>query len=262
MDTSSGSLQVTRMENKILHVRLNRPEKMNALSSELMKEFYEILRQVKEDKRIRSLLITGDTKAFSVGADIHQLGELNSQTALEFSRRGQCIFRTLEQLGKPSLALIEGFALGGGCELAMAATLRIATPAASFGLPEVKLGIMPCFGGTQRLARLIGKGRALEMCISGKIIKATEACTHGLINEMVPAEKIHARGKEILTAFNALAPLALQHILRAIDQGYDLNMSDALEMEAENFALCCATKDKDEGVSAFLEKRAAQFNGE
>ena len=262
MDTPSGFLTITRTENSILHITLNRPDAMNALNAELLKDFSDVLRQVKEDKRIKGILISGEGKAFCVGADIQQLVELDPQSGLEFAHRGQDIMRALEQLGKPSIVAIHGYALGGGCELAMAATMRIAADTASFGQPEVKLGIIPCFGGTQRLARLVGKGRALELCLSGKIIKAPEAHTWGLVNEVVTEIELIDRAKKVLAAMTALPPLAMSYIMQAIDQGFDLNLSDALEMEAAYFALCCATKDKEEGVKSFLEKRTPQFRGE
>jgi enoyl-CoA hydratase len=262
MDTPSGFLTISRTENNILHIVLNRPDAMNSLNAELLKDFSDVLRQVKEDKRIKGILISGEGKAFCVGADINQLVSLDSQSGLEFAHRGQAIVRALEQLGKPSVAAIHGYALGGGCELAMAATMRIAADTANFGQPEVKLGIMPCLGGTQRLARLVGKGRALEMCLSGKIIKAPEAQAWGLVNEVVTENELIDRAKKILITLTQLPPLAMSNIMQAIDLGFDLNLSDAMEIEATSFALCCATKDKEEGVTAFLEKRTPQFRGE
>jgi enoyl-CoA hydratase len=255
-------LHVSQIESHILHITLNRPESLNALNAELMAELYQLLWQAKDDPNIKAILLTGEGKAFCAGADIKRLATLNGQTGLAFAREGQRIFRTLEQLGKPSLAAIHGFALGGGCELAMSATLRLATDTAQFGQPEIKLGVIPGFGGTQRLARLVGKGRALEMCLTGRMIKAEEALQWGLVNEVVTADNLLPRAKQILQHLIQLGPIALQGIMTVIDQGYDLSLTDAFEVEALQFGLCCTTKDKQEGVNAFLEKRTALFSGE
>ncbi len=246
----------------ILHIHLNRPEALNALSEGLMQELHHLFSQAKNDSSVKGVLITGEGKAFCAGADINQLATLNGQRGLSFAREGQAIFRTLEQLGKPSLAAIQGFALGGGCELAMASTMRIAADSAVFGQPEVKLGVIPGFGGTQRLARLVGKGRALDLCLTGRLIKANEALNWGLVSEVVPATELLTRATQILTNMLKLAPIALQSVMTVIDQGYDLSLSDAFELEATHFGLCCATQDKSEGVSAFLAKRTAEFCGE
>lgn len=262
MEISTQSLQVSRIDHTILQIMLNRPDSLNALSAELMAALYDILTQAKEDQSIRAVLLTGAGKAFCAGADIHQLAKLDSKSGLVFAERGQFIFRLLEQLGKPSLAAIQGFALGGGCELAMSATMRIASNTASFGQPEVKLGVIPGFGGSQRLARLVGKGRALDLCLTGRIMKAEEALMWGLVTEIVPPENLLARATEILNGLTKLAPFALKSVMTVIDEGFDIPLEQALELEAANFALCCATKDKQEGVTAFLEKRAATFTGE
>lgn len=254
-------LKTTLIDNNILQLTLNHPEALNVLSAELMDEFYNALIAIKKDTTIQAVLITGEGKAFCAGADIKQLVALNSQTGLAFARRGQLVFRMLEQLGKPSLAVIQGFALGGGCELAMAATLRIAADTAVFGQPEVKLGVIPGFGGTQRLARLVGKGRALELCLTGRTLKASDALAWGLINEMVPAETLLERGKQMLRDLVKLGPCALQSVMTVIDEGFDLPLTEAFELEAAHFGLCCATQDKTEGVNAFLAKRPANFVG-
>lgn len=251
------------IDSHLLQITLNRPEALNALNAELMEKLYQIFLNAKENKKIKGLLITGGgTKAFCAGADINQLAKLNGQAGLEFARFGQKVFRTLEELGKPSLAAINGFALGGGCELAMSATLRIAAENAVFGQPEVKLGVIPGFGGTQRLSRLIGKGRALDLCLTGRTIKANEAFNFGLVSEVVPADQLITKAKTILNNMVKLAPIALKSIMTTIDRGYDLSLDDAFEFEAVNFGLCCATRDKQEGVNAFLEKRTAEFCGE
>jgi enoyl-CoA hydratase len=228
----------------------------------LMGELYEVLVHAKSDKRVKALLITGTGKAFCAGADIRELAGLNEQSGYEFSRYGQMVFRTLEQLGKPSVAAINGFAFGGGCELAMAATLRIAANIAQFGQPEIKLGVIPGFGGTQRLSRLIGKGRALEMCLTGRSITADVAGAWGLVNEVTIFEDLLHRAKQMLTELAQLPALALASVMTVIDEGYDLPLPDAFQLEAAQFGLCCGSADKREGVSAFLEKRTASFHGE
>ncbi|MDR3491258.1 MAG: enoyl-CoA hydratase-related protein [Gammaproteobacteria bacterium] len=262
MESSSNLIKTYYIDEHILHISLNRPQALNALNADLMQELLTLLLEAKKNPKIKALLLTGEGKAFCAGADITQLAALKSQSGLRFARLGQMIFRTLEQLGKPSLAAIQGFALGGGCELAMAATLRIAAQTASFGQPEVKLGVIPGFGGTQRLARLIGKGRALDMCITGKMIKAPDALQWGLITEMVEPENLLSRATEIAKSLLNLAPLAIQSIMDVIDQGFDLSLADAFELEAVHFGLCCASLDKAEGVEAFLEKRSPKFIGE
>jgi enoyl-CoA hydratase len=262
MNNQSAILKTNIHSSGILIITLNRPEALNALNAEQMNNLYQTFLSAKDNRAIKALLITGEGKAFCAGADINQLAKLNSQEGLEFAQYGQKVFRTLEQLGKPSLAAINGFALGGGCELAMAATLRIASSAAVFGQPEVKLGVIPGFGGTQRLARLVGKGRALDLCLTGRTIKAEEALTWGLVSEVVKPEELMTRAQVILEGLIKLGPFALKSVMTVIDHGYDLSLDDAFAFEAAQFGLCCATRDKQEGVNAFLEKRAAEFCGE
>ncbi len=256
------TLKVEQQKTGILQITLNRPDKLNALNSQLLAELLSVLQTAGENKEVKGLLITGEGKAFCAGADINRLAELNAQQGLEFAEQGQRVFRCLEQLGKPSLAVINGYAFGGGCELAMAATLRIASQNAQFGQPEVKLGVIPGYGGTQRLARLVGKGRALDLCLTGRSIKAEEALNFGLISEITSAENLLPRAQELLTNLITLAPLAVTSIIKVIDAGYDLSLEDALHLEALHFGLLCATSDKHEGVNAFLQKRPAQFKGE
>ncbi len=255
-------LKVTQSDSGILQLTLNRPEALNALNAELMEKLNQTFLMARDDKKVRALLLTGEGKAFCAGADINQLAKLDGQRGLAFAQWGQKVFRTLEQIGKPSIAAINGFALGGGCELAMAATMRIAASTAVFGQPEVKLGVIPGFGGTQRLSRLVGKGRALDLCLTGRTIKAEEALAWGLVSEIVPAEELMPRAKTILNGLIKLGPIALKSVMAAIDRGFDLSLDDAMEFEAVHFGLCCATKDKQEGVHAFLEKRTAEFCGE
>jgi enoyl-CoA hydratase len=246
----------------ILQITLNRPERLNALNAELLTELQQVLIAAAKDEKTKALLVTGaGEKAFCAGADIMQLAEINAQQGVAFAQKGQEVFRHFEQLGKPSLAAINGYAFGGGCELAMATTLRIAAITAQFGQPEIKLGVIPGYGGTQRLARLIGKGRALDLCLTGRTIKSAEALAWGLISEITSAENLLPRAEEILQNILALAPLAIASIMQVIDSGYDLTLENALHLEAVHFGLLCATDDKREGVAAFLEKRPAQFTG-
>jgi enoyl-CoA hydratase len=253
-------IKLTQLDDGILQVSLNRPEQRNALSLEVLQHLLTIFEQAKKDKAVRSILLTGEGKAFCAGADINQLAPLNAPEGLAFSRFGQSVARHLELLGKPSLAAIQGFAYGGGCELAIAATLRLAANNAVFGQPEIKLGVIPGFGGTQRLARLIGKGRALEICLTGRRFSAEEAWRWGLVNELTEPENLLPRSIAILKELSQLSQFALQGILTTIHHGYDLSLEEALELEASHFGLCCATADKKEGVNAFLEKRTPSFN--
>jgi len=246
----------------ILQITLHRPDKLNALNHELLQELHQVIVQAKTDEKIKALLITGEgSKAFCAGADIGGLADLTAQEGMQFAKYGQMVFRALETLGKTSLAAVNGYAFGGGCELAMAATMRIASANAQFGQPEVKLGIIPGYGGTQRLARLVGKGRALDLCMTARSIKAEEALAWGLISEIVAAENLLTRAQEILQNILAMAPLAISSVMQVIDQGYDLTLEDALHLEAVHFGLLCATEDKKIGATAFLEKKKAAFIG-
>ena len=249
-------------DNGILTLTLNRPDKLNALNDEVLNTLAEIFSNAKHNRDIKALLLTGTGKAFCAGADISRLALCDAQTGYQFACEGQDVFRQLETLGKPSLAAINGFAFGGGCELAMAATLRIASTTAQFGQPEVKLGVIPGYGGTQRLARLVGKGRALDLCLTGRFINAETALQWGLVTEIVEAESLLERGKSLLNSITAMAPLAIAGVMEVIDRGYDLSLNEALHLEALHFAKTCASKDKNEGVSAFLAKRPAVFQGE
>lgn len=262
MDETNDVLKIELQASGILELTLHRPDALNALNAELMRSLANVFLTAKENPAVKALLLTGQGKAFCAGADIKQLATLNGQQGLAFARHGQQVFRSLEQLGKPSLAAINGFALGGGCELAMSATLRIAAETAIFGQPEVKLGVIPGFGGTQRLARLVGKGRALDLCLTGRTLKAEDALSWGLITEMTKPDELLNRAHAILLNLIKLGPLALTSVMRVIDVGYDLSLEEAFELEAVHFGLCCATRDKQEGVSAFIEKRAAEFSGE
>lgn len=245
----------------ILLLTLNRPEKLNALNSQVLDNLSAILHQAFSDTQTKAVLITGNGKAFCAGADISKLAECNAESSYEFACFGQKVFRQFETLGKPSLSAVNGFAFGGGCELAISTTLRIASSTAQFGQPEVKLGVIPGYGGTQRLARLIGKGRAMDLCISGRFINAETALQWGLITEIFAGDNLAAHGKELLKNVLTMAPLAVKSVMEAIDFGYDLSLTDALHLEAVHFAKVCASADKREGVAAFLEKRKARFEG-
>lgn len=251
----------TALTDGIYTLTLNRPEKLNALSETLLHLLDEKLQLAKQDPEIKAILITGSGKAFCAGADIQRLAECDAERGYAFACYGQQVFRQLETIGKPSLAAINGFAFGGGCELAISTTLRIASTAAQFGQPEVKLGIIPGYGGTQRLARLVGKGRALDLCLTGRFIDAETALAWGLVTEVTPPEQLLTRGYDILKTITSMAPIAIHSVMEVIDHGYDLTLPDALHLEALQFARTCATRDKIEGVSAFLEKRKAVFKG-
>lgn len=261
MDTRYNTMEVSRNNSGILRITLSRPDKLNALNSELLNELHQILLNAQTDNQVKAILITGAGKAFCAGADISQLASLTPQQGYEFAKKGQSIFRLLEQLGKPSLAAINGYAFGGGCELSMSATLRICTPNAQFGQPEVKLGVIPGYGGTQRLARLIGKGRALDLCLTGRFIKAEEALQWGLVTEITTPENLLSRAEEILNGIIHLAPLAINSAMTVIDAGYDITLADALELEATHFAMLCGSTDKQIGTTAFLNKQTAEFTG-
>lgn len=247
--------------NGILTLTLNRPEKLNALSTEVLDAFAELFHSAKANPKVKAIMLTGNGKAFCAGADINRLAECTAQTGYEFACQGQETFRLLENMGKPSLAAVNGFAFGGGCELAISATMRIASTKAMFGQPEVKLGVIPGYGGTQRLARLIGKGRALDLCLTGRFIDAATALNWGLVSDVVEPEHLLEQGKRILNGILTMAPLAIAGVMEVIDHGYDLSLAEALHLEAIHFAKVCATEDKKEGVAAFLGKRDAEFKG-
>lgn len=249
------------IQDGILTIILNRPEKLNALSTEVLLALDELFTTAKEKAEIKGVLLTGKGKAFCAGADISRLAECNAEKGYEFACFGQDVFRRLETLGKPSLAAINGYAFGGGCELAMSATMRIASNTAQFGQPEIKLGVIPGYGGTQRLARLVGKGRALDLCLTGRFINAETALGWGLVSEVVEGDALLARGQVLLKGILDLAPIAAASIMEVIDRGYDLSLTDALHLEAVHFAKVCASQDKNEGVAAFLAKRPPCFKG-
>lgn len=262
MNDAQQIVKTTMLDAGILHVSLNRPEQLNALSHDVLLTLERLFKEAKYDKAIKGILLTGEGKGFCAGADIKQLASLNATSGLMFARFGQQVFRELEMLGKPSLAAIHGFAFGGGCELAMAATLRIAANQTVFGQPEIKLGVIPGFGGTQRLSRLIGKGRALEICLTGRRFSAEEALNWGFLNEITTPDALFSRAESLLKEMVQMSPAALNSIITVIHEGYELSLDEAMQLEAAHFGICCATADKKEGVTAFLEKRTAVFSGE
>ena len=243
-------------------VTLDRPKVLNALNQQSMSELEQVFRDIREQEEVRAVLLTGaGEKAFVAGADIRELATLSPLEGERLAARGQRIFSLVENCGKPVIACINGFALGGGCELALACTLRIAASTARLGQPEVKIGIIPGYGGTQRLPRLIGKGAALKMILTGEAITAAEALRLGLVDEVVEPDQLLARGEQLALAIAANAPLAVRDSIRAVNSGYDLPLASALELEASLFGLSCSSGDKGEGTQAFLEKRSPRWSG-
>lgn len=250
------------IKNSIAYVTVNRPTKLNALNRQVMRELDDAFTKIAEDSEIRAVILTGSgEKAFVAGADI---GELSTQTPVEgkeFSIWGQGVLHRIENLGKPVIAAVNGYALGGGCELAMACTVRIASDNAKLGQPEVKLGIMAGYGGTQRLPRLVGKGIAMQMLLTGEPVSAAEAHRIGLVNQVVPLADLIPAAEKIAQAMIANAPLALKYSMEAVNRGLEMTQEEGLFLEATLFGICCATDDMKEGTKAFLEKRPAQFKG-
>ncbi len=248
--------------NGIAYVTINRPKALNALNTPTWKDLRTAFEDVRDDAAIRGAILTGaGDKAFIAGADITELATLAAFDAARASRFGQGVLDLIENLGKPVIAAVNGFALGGGCETAMACTLRIAVERASFGQPEVKLGLLPGGGGTQRLPRLVGKGRALQLILSAEMIDAREAWRIGLVNEIVPAADLIARSEAILKQIASNAPIAVKLALEATNRGLETSQDEGMLLEASYFGLCAATEDKKEGTQAFLERRAPQFHG-
>src|SRR5437763_11744958 len=249
-------------KDSIAYVAINRPKVLNALNAATMGELRAVFTQLKDDREVRVVILTGGgEKSFVAGADIGELQKNNPVEAKEYTHRGQEVIDLIENLGKPVIACINGFALGGGCEIAMACTMRLATDSAKLGQPEVKLGIIPGYGGTQRLPRLVGKGIAMQLLLTGEMISAQEAHRIGLVNEVVPAAELIPRAETIAQAIIKNAPLAIQYTMEAVNKGMETPLAEGLYLEAVLFGAACATEDKREGTSAFLEKRQAQFKG-
>jgi enoyl-CoA hydratase len=244
------------------YVTVNRPKVLNALNKATWADLRTAFEDARDDAAVRGVILTGaGDKAFIAGADISELARVTAFEAEQSSRFGQEVLDLIEDLGKPVIAAVNGFALGGGCETAMACTIRIAAEHAQFGQPEVKLGLVPGGGGTQRLPRLVGKGRALQLILSGGMISAQEAYRIGLVNEIVPATDLITRAEAILKQISANAPIAVKFALEVTNKGLETSQSEGLLLEASYFGLCAATEDKKEGTSAFLEKRPPQFHG-
>jgi enoyl-CoA hydratase/carnithine racemase len=258
------ALANVRFEKKgaIAYVTVDRPKVLNALNTPTWTDLQTAFEDAKADASVHGVILTGaGDKAFIAGADISELAHVDAYDAEESSRFGQRVLDIVENLGKPVLAAINGFALGGGCETAMACTMRIAAEHARFGQPEVKLGLLPGGGGTQRLPRLVGKGRALQLILTGETISAQEAYRIGLVNEVVPAASLIDRAETILKQIAANAPIAVRFSLEAANKGLETSQSEGLALEASYFGICAATEDKKEGTAAFLEKRPPKFIG-
>src|SRR5450432_2744648 len=239
-------------KNSIAYVTVNRPKVLNALNMATMEELRTAFHDIKNDAAVRVVIFTGaGEKAFIAGADIGELAKQDAVTGKEYTHRGQNVLNLIENLGKPVIACINGFALGGGCEIAMACTMRLASESAKLGQPEVKLGIVPGYGGSQRLPRLVGKGMAMQLVLTGEMISAQEALRIGLVNEVVAAAELIARAEAIAGKIAANAPLAVQYALEAVNKGMEMPLTEGLFLEATLFGVCCATADKKEGTAAF-----------
>jgi enoyl-CoA hydratase len=252
---------LSSLENGILTIVINRPDKLNALNKQVLADLDTALDNIYQDPSIRSVIITGaGPKAFVAGADISEFSGLTKQEGMALAKAGQDIFFRIENSPKPIVACVNGFALGGGCELAMSCHFRIASENAKFGQPEVNLGLIPGYGGTQRLVQLIGKGRAMELLISGAMIDAPAALQYGLVNYVVPQEELLNKAKSILELINTKAPVAVAKCIEAANAVFDEN-KNGYETEITGFGHCFDTDDMKEGTTAFLEKRKANFTG-
>jgi enoyl-CoA hydratase len=249
-------------KGNIAYVTVNRPKVLNALNMAVMDELRQVFTSIKDDSDIRAVIVTGSgEKSFIAGADIGELGKQEPVKAKEYTHRGQAVLDLIENLGKPVIAAVNGFTLGAGCEVAMACTMRIASENAKLGQPEVKLGLIPGYGGTQRLPRLVGKGLAMQLLLSGEMMSAQEAYRIGLVNEVVPSVELIPRAEAIAKKIIANAPLAVQYAMEAVNHGMEMPLKEGLFLEATLFGVICATEDKNEGTTAFLEKRPANFKG-
>jgi enoyl-CoA hydratase/carnithine racemase len=250
------------VKDSIARITFNRPTVLNALNRKTIEELGECLKAARHDDAVRVLILTGaGEKAFVAGADINELAKQTPVNGKEFALFGQEVIHRLETSGKPSIAAINGFALGGGCEVALACTMRIASKNAKLGQPEVKLGILPGYGGSQRLPRLCGKGVAQELILTGEMITADEALRIGLVNRVVELSELLATAEAIAKKIVANAPLAVKYAMEAVERGMEMPQEEGLFLEATLFGLCCATEDMREGTRAFLEKRPAKFEG-
>lgn len=247
---------IVETADRICTVRINRPQAMNALNSEVLADLDAIFDEIAGDDRIAVVVLTGEGRAFVAGADISQMSAMNAAEGKSFGVKGSAVFRKIETLGKPVIAAINGFALGGGCELAMACDIRIASAKAKIGQPEVGLGITPGFSGTQRLPRLVGEGKAKELIYTAKAVTADEACRIGLVNKVVEPEELMNETLAMARTIAGNAPLAVRYSKEAINRGVQTDIDTAIAIENDLFALCFATEDQKEGMKAFMEKRA------
>src|ERR1700757_4388911 len=246
----------------IAYITFNRPKVLNALNRKTIEELKEVLLDARDDASVRVLILTGaGEKAFIAGADINELAQQTPVNGEEFSIYGQSVAHLLETMGKPSICAINGFALGGGCELALCCSIRIASKTAKLGQPEVKLGILPGYGGSQRLTRLCGKGMAHELCLTGEMITAEEAVRIGLVNHVYESAELLPAAEAMAKKIIANGPLAVKFTMEAIERGIEMPLEEGLFLEATLFGVACATEDMREGTKAFLEKRPAEFKG-
>lgn len=251
---------VVEIKTRIAYVTINRPDKLNALNAQAKAELKQAFESIKSDSNVDVVVLTGaGEKAFVAGTDIKELTELSTESGKVFSEGGQSVFNLIENLGKPVIAAVNGYALGGGMELALACHIRIASENAKFGQPEVNLGIIPGYGGTQRLARLVGKGRAMELILTGDQIDAQEAYRIGLVNKVVPQVELMKTAEAVAQKILSKGQLAVRFALKAVNMTAETNLTDGQALEASLFGLCCGTEDFKEGTKAFLEKRKPEF---
>jgi enoyl-CoA hydratase len=258
------SLETVTYEKKgrIAYVTMNRPKVLNALNRTALADLRAAFEDARDDESIRGVILTGaGEKSFIAGADINEVASDTPVQAEAKTRRGHDLMDLIENLGKPVVAAVNGFALGGGCEAALACTIRLASAGSKFGLPEVKLGIIPGYGGTQRLPRLVGKGVAMQLILSGAMIDAAEAYRVGLVNEVLPGTELITRAEAILNQIGSNAPLSIKFAIEAVNKGMEASLAEGLVLESTLVAICTSTEDKKEGTTAFLEKRAANFKG-